>query len=330
MTSVLGLTLAKGVVAQRPGSSFTRGLIMTKAAHGTQTGHWVTMHGTHVYIDGAGRPQYPHDAHSTHTPAALPPHIAALKIPPAWTDVRWNADPDADLLVVGKDAQGRTQRIYAARFAESQAAQKFRRIAALEAEADRLRDQNAAAQHASDARIRDSADCLALIMATGIRPGSDRETRAKVKAYGATTLEGRHVVTHEGHTTLEYVGKKGVALTIPITNAAVAQMVRQRAQQAGPNGKLFPATSDAALRQYTQTLDTGRFKPKDFRTLLATQTALAAMDRVPAPHDPKSYVKAVKAVATVVARQLGNTPTVALQSYIAPEIFADWRMASHV
>src|SRR5580765_6964984 len=38
--------------------------------------------------------------------AVLPKHIAALgRIPPAWTNVRYNPDPKGSLLVVGKDAK---------------------------------------------------------------------------------------------------------------------------------------------------------------------------------------------------------------------------------
>jgi hypothetical protein len=38
---------------------------------------------------------------------ALPKHIEALKIPPAWTDVTFSPDPKADLLATGKDSKGR-------------------------------------------------------------------------------------------------------------------------------------------------------------------------------------------------------------------------------
>lgn len=63
----------------------------------------------------------------------------------------------------------------------------------------------------SDPKISEPAKLAALIMSTGIRPGSESDTGAKVKAYGATTLEGRHVVTDsEGNTRLQFVGKKGV------------------------------------------------------------------------------------------------------------------------
>ena len=36
-----------------------------------------------------------------------PDHVKRLKIPPGWRDVKYSADPDADLLVLAKDAKGR-------------------------------------------------------------------------------------------------------------------------------------------------------------------------------------------------------------------------------
>src|ERR1700680_467430 len=44
-----------------------------------------------------------------HVKGSFPAHIAALKIPPAWTGVIFNSDPSGDLLVVGRDAAGRRQ-----------------------------------------------------------------------------------------------------------------------------------------------------------------------------------------------------------------------------
>jgi DNA topoisomerase IB len=44
------------------------------------------------------------------------------------------------------------------------------------------------------------------------------------------------------------------------------------------------------------------------------------------PKSQKEYKKMVKDVATIVSKQLGNTPTVALQSYIHPAVFAEWRV----
>jgi DNA topoisomerase IB len=234
------------------------------------------------------------------------------------------------LQAVGRDAKGRAQYVYHADFAATQAAQKFSRVDRLRQEFDTVHRENAARQAAEEARMRAHADCLAVIMALGIRPGSDADTKAAVKAYGATTLEGRHVVTTDGETRLQYVGKKGVALDLPVHDPDVADLLRQRAAAAGPTGRLFPDVSGDSLRRYTQTLDHGTFKPKDFRTLKGTTVALDAMATVPTPTAPAQYVRAVKQVATQVARVLGNTPPVALQSYIDPTIFGEWRAHAHV
>lgn len=257
----------------------------------------------------------------------LPKHIQKMKIPPAWTHVTYSEDPDAALQVTGRDVKGRRQAVYHERFVQSQAALKFARIKELNEKFERIVRQNEEARRSDSPRTRDSADALALIMATGIRPGSDSDTMAKVKAYGATTLEGRHVVKTAGGVALHFVGKKGVELNIPVVDLGVAKMLLQRSKTAGPNGRLFPATNHSALLAHTHSLDGGSFKTKDFRTLLGTKTAMSLVNEVEPPKNEKDYRKVVMGVAKKVAAVLGNTPTVALQSYISPVVFASWRMS---
>ena len=253
----------------------------------------------------------------------LPEHVQRLKLPPAWTDVVYNPDPNGTILVKGRDAKGRPQYMYSEKFVAVQAATKFARVAEMDAKFKGIARQNEA--NRSDPTKREQADCLKLIMETGIRPGSTQETLAKTKAYGATTLEGRHVVVSGSKVTLKFTGKKGVALAIPVENKGTASMLRARAAKAGPNGKLF-GTSDGALRAYTHTLDGGGFKTKDFRTHLGTSTAAELVRKAPVPKTVKEYKKAVRAVAVEVSRRLGNTPVVALESYINPSVFAGWRL----
>lgn len=257
----------------------------------------------------------------------LPQHVQALKLPPAWRDVTYSADPDADLLATGRDQKGRLQAVYSKRFSDTQAAAKFARVKELNEKFVRIRAQNEEARQSRHAKVRDSADALQLIMETGIRPGSDTDTLAKVKAYGATTLEGRHVVETEDGVRLQFTGKKGVSLDIPVRDPALSRMLIERARTAGPEGRIFPATNHAALLAHTHSLDGGSFKTKDFRTLLGTRTALDEIARAEAPHSESAYRKAVMAVAKKVSGVLGNTPTVALQSYINPAVFAQWREA---
>lgn len=254
-----------------------------------------------------------------------PEHIRALAVPPAWTDVLYSADPTADLLVVGRDAKGRVQSVYSEAFSARQAAAKFARVSELDEKFERVRREVDKDAKSADEREAALAQAAQLVMATGIRPGSDKETGADKQAYGATTLEGRHVKTAGRSTTLEFVGKKGVPLNIPVEDKAVARMVRARAREAGKTGRLFPGVSQASLGRYVSKLDGGGFKTKDLRTALGTRAARAAVAKMSAPTSAAEYKRAVRAVATQVAQRLGNTPTVALQSYIDPTVFAPWR-----
>ena len=261
--------------------------------------------------------------------SALPEHIAKLKIPPAWTDVKYSVDPSAGLLAIGKDAKGRRQAIYSAEFSASQAAAKFARIKALMDDFPLIEKQNAKAQRADNPKMRDAADCLMLIMEMGVRPGSEADTGAKVKAYGATTLEGRHVVRGDDDTVhLTFTGKKGVSLDLPVENKALAANLLERAKKSGPDGKLFGGVTDKGLLDYTHTLGGGGFKTKDFRTRLGTAIAHSQVQTRTPPKSEKEYRRAVMEVARAVAAKLGNTPVIALQSYIAPEVFSEWRMAA--
>lgn len=258
----------------------------------------------------------------------LPPHIQKLVLPPAWTDVKINPNPDGALLAQGKDSKGRVQSVYSEAFVKTQAEAKFRRIEELNEKFEDIHAENETARKSKDPKIKDSADCLALIMKTGIRPGSDEDTGAAKKAYGATTLQGNHVVKTESGVELHFTGKKGVDLKIPVTDPELAKMLLARAKEAGAEGKLFPKTNDKNLLAHVHMLDGGGFKAKDFRTHLACETAVEEISKMPVPTNDKEYKAAVTKVAKIVSTKLGNTPTVALQSYIAPEVWSAWQLSS--
>lgn len=255
----------------------------------------------------------------------LPTHIESLKLPPAWVDVKINHDPSGDLLAQGRDAKGRLQSVYSEAFSKTQAEAKFQRVSELMGKFSEVLDQNQRACRSREPKIKDAAECLSLIMATGIRPGSDDDTGAAKKAYGATTLEARHVVRTKEGVELHFTGKKGVDLKIPVTDPTTVRMLLRRAKEAGADGKLFPQTNDKRLLAHTNTMDGGGFKTKDFRTCLATKTALDEIEKMPKPANDKEYKKHVLAVAKIVSKKLGNTPTIALQSYINPVVFSHWR-----
>jgi len=259
------------------------------------------------------------------TGGELPEHFAKIAIPPAWKSAYVHPDPKADYHAVGIDEAGRLQKVQSEPMKERQAALKFARIAELMREAEKIKGENSRNMQSPSDVIRESASCLHLIIETGIRPGGEDDTGAAAKAYGATTLLGRHVVEEGGKVRLEFVGKKGVNLSIPVGDEATAKMILKRKQEAGEDGKLFGINSDL-LRDYTHTLGGGNFKPKDFRTLRGTMIAVAEIDRVTEkPKDQKGFRKAVMGIAKIVAQSLGNTPVIALQSYVHPFVWKKLR-----
>ena len=167
-----------------------------------------------------------------HDGSSLPEHIAATYIPPAWTSVKVNADPNAALLVTGKDAKGRPQSIYSQNHVTQQAAAKMARTSELIKKTDAIRQQNEANLLHGDAKVREAAAVTKLIQETGIRPGSDRDTKADKLAYGATTLRAEHVVEEHGTIYLRFTGKKGVEQNIAIHDPSTATMLKDRAASA--------------------------------------------------------------------------------------------------
>lgn len=261
-----------------------------------------------------------------------PEHIKALRLPPAWSNVQVSPDPKTPLQAVGQDAKGRKQYVYNADFAQSQAEAKFARIKELDRKFASIQAQNEKNKTSKDPVTREHADAASLIMGMGIRPGSESDTGAEHESYGATTLLGNHVVRKGKQVNLQFTpGKKhGEMIDLPVEDTKLALMLIARAHAAGHNGQLFPNVSASSLLDYMHTFDGGGFKTKDMRTLLGTRTAMAEIAKMDTPSSATGYKKAVKAVATQVSQRLGNTPTVALQSYINPTVFAEWRHAAGV
>jgi DNA topoisomerase-1 len=258
--------------------------------------------------------------------ANWPDHIKALKLPPAWTDVKISHDPNSSLQAIGKDAKGRAQYVYSQEFARSQSAAKFRKIHELEGKLKSVERQNVDRMHSEDPRVAEHAQCMHLVMRMGLRPGGETDTKADKKAYGASTLEGRHVVRGEsGKIHLRFVGKKSMDLDLQVPDAQTASILEDAAKRAGSDGKLFPRVSAQSLLEYSHSLDGGHIKTKDFRTLKATTLAHKLVNKLPAPTNEKDYRKQVMAVAKHVSKVLGNTPTVALCSYISPAVFGSWQ-----
>ncbi len=245
-----------------------------------------------------------------------------LRVPPAWTDVLVDADPDARLWATGTDAAGRRCRLYDPAFLAANARGKFARVAALMVEADEIRHQVEGDLNALPAgsKRHEAALCAYLLLETGMRPGSTADTRAKVQAFGATTLQLRHVKACARGVRLQFVGKKGVKQNVLVTNPyLVGELLRRKRATTAYTAPVFQ-TNAGAMQGYVGGLGTGGYKPKDLRTLMANLMAerlLASRTRLPKSLAARKRLG--NAALKVIADQLGNKPSMTKKAYVMPE-----------
>lgn len=251
---------------------------------------------------------------------ATPEDRERLKIPPGWVDVFVADDPTNYRQVWARDAQGRSQGKYTAEFEARQEALKFERVKELAGKLDDL--DNALVR---DMTTDSAAAVTALIRHFGLRPGSMKDTRARKQAYGASTLQARHVRQYPetGRTTLSFMAKSGQKITVSTRDPDIYRLMQQWTEGKQGTDFLFDAT-DADVRAYLARVIGPGFYPKDLRTLKANVMALEMVRSMRRPTTMTAFRKARNKVADAVAKALGNTRAVTLSGYINPTVFADW------
>lgn len=236
-------------------------------------------------------------------------------IPPNWREVLISPDMDHNILAVGKDEQNRPQYIYHPDWVAEKKEQKFNRVHEIVQKKEEL------ALFISGIEDKEVSDCLTLIMKMGIRPGSERDTKSKVEAIGASTLRGEHVVEENGDVYLRFIGKKGVNQDHKVPDE-LKDMLLERKKKAGNNGKLFN-TTDSRLRICLKPFGND-IKVKDLRTMLATSTAEEYLADIEPVTDVKEFAKIRNSCGDVVCEKLGNQRSMSLGSYIDPAVFERW------
>ena len=273
-----------------------------------------------VYQDLITRNPYPPAGYDWRKLQPDEPRRTAGKLPiaPAYTKVYLNKDPSARLEAVAKDSVGRTIYLYAKKFRQATSVSKFRRVRVF------------AAAHPSimkrverDFPRREEAKILYLIDKTMFRVGGEGDTRAKVKAFGATTLTSRHVNIDGDEVRFDFIGKTGVHQVKTIKDHTLATELRKRYVE-GRDTKIFD-TNEGKVIGYLRSLPRGKgLKVSDFRPFFGTQMARQEIASRPIPTTKKAFKTARKEIATKIAAELGNTPGVTLSSYIDPKVWEPW------
>jgi DNA topoisomerase-1 len=255
--------------------------------------------------------------------------IAALAIPPAWTEVAIAEDPKAHIQAIGRDAEGRLQYRYHPDWERFRAERKGKRLQQLGAALPRLR---AAVRNALSrpgwTRSKVVAAAVRLIDRALIRPGHE-EYAQNGGGRGAATLLKSDVRVNGDTVTLDFTGKGGKEISREVEDKLLARVLKRLARRRGK--RLFVAPDEnggerpITAREVNAFLAEAAGQPisaKDFRTFRASATALGLLAEADLPESERSRRRAVAAAADEASKLLANTRTVARSSYIHPEVIA--------
>jgi DNA topoisomerase-1 len=253
--------------------------------------------------------------------------IRALAIPPAWTDVWICASEDGHIQATGRDARGRKQYRYHARWRAVRDEAKFEHLLAFGAALPLLRARIAAdLGRARLSREKVVATVLRLMELTCVRVGNDCYAEEN-GTFGLTTLEDRHARFCSGGVSFAFKGKSGKAHRVSVRDAKLARTVRRCQDLPGQRlfqwvddeGAQHPITS-TEVNDYLRETMNGPFTAKMLRTWSATVCACQHL----AEQAPRGSQRAAKQVVArcieEVAARLGNTPSICRKSYVHPAV----------
>jgi DNA topoisomerase-1 len=255
--------------------------------------------------------------------------IRSLAIPPAWTDVWICRLSHGHLQASGRDAKGRKQYRYHARWRRVRDESKFERMLQFGAALPRIRERvDTDLRGAALSREKVLAIIVRLLETTFIRVGNEEYARTN-RSFGLTTLKGRHVKIKGARIYFRFRGKSGKEHQITLANRKLAQLVK-RCQDL-PGQDLFQFIDEAGQPQpidsgdvndYIRQIGADDFTAKDFRTWAGTLLAAQRLDDYPSVESAASAKAATVSAVAEVAAMLGNTPAICRKCYVHPQVLA--------
>ena len=254
--------------------------------------------------------------------------IEALAVPPAYEDVWISPRRRGHLQATGRDARARKQYRYHEDYRAWREAKKFDGLAEFGAALPALRRRVARALD-GEAGERDYAiaAALRLIDRTSARVGSEANLRDN-GTEGATTLRSRNLALDGDRVRLGWRAKHGKRVRKTVTDRTLARALDRLSEL--PGAPLFEWLDGDEVRR----VQAGHVNDwlreagapegataKSYRTWNGSTAALeAAMGTGPDV--------TIRAMSEAAAARLHNTPTIARNSYVHPDVIAlasDWR-----
>ena len=253
------------------------------------------------------------DGHTLRDAAELR-RIRALVIPPAWRDVWICPDARGHLQATGRDARGRKQHRYHARWRQVRDETKYYRLIGFAQALPAIRRRTAAdVRRAGLPRDKVLAAVVQLLEKTVIRVGNDEYARHN-RSFGLTTLRDGHVAISGARLTFSFRGKSGIEHEVDLNDRRLARIVK--ACRDLPGYDLFQYVDDDGGRQaigssdvneYLRSISGCDFTSKDFRTWAGTVLAASLLRDFEAFHSETEAKRNIVKAVESVAKRLGNT-----------------------
>jgi DNA topoisomerase I len=253
--------------------------------------------------------------------------IAALVIPPAWTEVRIAPHPTARVQATGVDAAGRTQYRYHSAFSARRSRRKYRKLLDYARALPRLRAETGRhLRRRGMPREKVLAIAVRLMMRGFFRVGSERYATEN-RTFGLVTLRKRHVRVDGDALVFTYRGKSSVQQRQVVAGTPLARMVTRLMEL--PGARLFQyRDADGAVRPvtardinaYIKEIVGEQYTSKDVRTWGGTVRTATVLAELGPPHDPREAKRNITLACRLVAAELGNTPTVCRSAYVHPVV----------
>jgi DNA topoisomerase I len=246
-----------------------------------------------------------------------------IALPPAYVDAWFCPSAKGHIQAIGYDARGRRQYRYHPDFRAQQDAAKYDRLAAFGRALPLLRAR-VERDLAGKPTERDAviAAVVRLLDEGHIRVGNEAYAKSN-KSFGATTLRNRHAQVKGSKLNLQYRAKSGVMRKLTLGDRGLVRIVRKVQDLPGQHlfqylddgGTACPVTS-TDVNAYIREAMGDDFSAKHFRTWSASQIAL---EQVVAACRAGTTFKLADLLEPV-AEALGNTPTIARNSYVHPVV----------
>lgn len=256
--------------------------------------------------------------------------IAHLAIPPAYRDVWISPHPNGHIQAVGTDDKGRRQYRYHPDWRTERDREKHDRILFVARQLPEARQT--VREHLSlpgMPRDRTLATAFRLLELGFFRIGGEVYEKEN-GSFGLATLRKEHVrVGRGGEVQFRYAAKHHIERDIVLHDRAVRDVVSTLRRRRGggeellawrENGRWYDVSS-SDINAYLHDVVGEGVTAKDFRTWHATVIAAAALAaRYEEGSSETARKRQVVAAMKEVAGHLGNTPTVARNSYVDPRL----------